>query len=232
MVFLIDVPRIEHPADRASNTLTAFGEELSYFLEAQGVEQSMIRSLQNYDFAETSRYGFVHTMAGYHLDPSVWQRTGYCGLGRTIKALGLDSVDDVDLDYVCSSLGNLKRDLLAALYGACKGDSGLREYTARTGKSGKTKAAASSEGDHPNLSKIRVYYPSRDTVHRSRGGTNVSCNLSSLLGEDVKAIYADVRRSLPVQFACSRSTGIRVRSHGRSCGTARMCAQACCCIAR
>lgn len=180
MVFLIDLPRIEDPASRATNTLTAFGEELSYFLEAQGVEQNMIRSLRNFDFSETSRYGFVHTIPGSHLDPSAWQRTGYCGLGRMIKTLGLDSADDVDLDYVCSSLGNLKRDLLAALYGACKGDSGMREYTAR-GKSGKNKGTASSEGDHTNLSRIRVYFPSRDTVNRCRGGINVSCNVGRLM---------------------------------------------------
>lgn len=227
MVFLIDLPRLEDPADRETNTLTTFGEELSYFLEAQGVEQNMIRSLRNYDFSETSRYGFVHTIAGCHLDPSAWSRTGYCGLGRTVKALGLDSTDDVDVDYVCSSLGNVKRDLLAALYGACKGDSGMREYTNRTGKSGRTKGAVLPEGDHTNLSRIRVYYPSRHTVSRSRGGTNVSCNLCCWLGEDVKTNADDARRSLPAQFAYSRDTGTRARSRKKFCGTARMCARVC-----
>lgn len=62
MVFLIDLPRIEDPAKQATNTLTPFGAELQYFLKAQGVDEKMIASLHRYDFSETSRYGFLHTM--------------------------------------------------------------------------------------------------------------------------------------------------------------------------
>lgn len=62
MVFLIDLPRIEDPAKRTTNTLTPFGTELQFFLKAQGVDDKMVGSLQNYDFSETSRYGFLHTM--------------------------------------------------------------------------------------------------------------------------------------------------------------------------
>lgn len=59
MVFLIDLPRIE---ESATNILTPFGIELQFFLKAQGVDEKMITSLQRYDFSETSRYGFLHTM--------------------------------------------------------------------------------------------------------------------------------------------------------------------------
>lgn len=222
MVFLIDLPRIEDPADRATNTLSSFGEELSYFLEAQGVEEKMVRSLRNYNFSETSRYGFVHTIAGYHLEPSVWQRTGYCGLGRTIKALGLDTAEDVELDYICSSIGSLKCDLLAALYGACQGDSGMREYQARTGKTAKNKAATSSADNQPKLSRIRVYYPSSDTVNRSRGGTNVRPGAGRLLDEDSPA---KASHSQPARSAYSQSTGTRAHFREKFYGIARMCAR-------
>lgn len=121
MVFLIDLPRIEDAVKRSVNVLTPFGEDLSYFLTAQGVDEKMIQSLRNYDFSETLRYGFVHTIAGSHPDPDVWQRTGYSGLGRAIKALGLATDEDVEMDYVCSSIGAVKKDLLTALYHACKG---------------------------------------------------------------------------------------------------------------
>lgn len=123
MVFLIDLPRIEDSEKRRIHILTPFGEDLSYFLTAQGVDDKMIQSLRNYDFAETSRYGFVHTIAGSHPNPDVWQRTGHCGLGRAIKALGLATDEEVELDYVCSSIGAVKHDLLTALYNACKGQS-------------------------------------------------------------------------------------------------------------
>lgn len=123
MVFLIDLPRIEDATKRKTNVVTPFGEDLSYFLAAQGVDDKMIQSLRNYDFGETRRYGFVHTIAGSHPDSDAWQRTGYCGLGRAIKALGLATQDDVELDYVCSSIGAVNQDLLTALYNACKGQS-------------------------------------------------------------------------------------------------------------
>lgn len=70
----------------------------------------------------------------------------------------------------CSAIGAVKRDLLQALYNACQGDSGLKEYEARTGK-GKSKDT-SSQSDVLD-ERIRVYFPSSDTVAQSRGGTDV-----------------------------------------------------------
>lgn len=78
MLFLIDLPLIQDPANQqaARHTLTPFGEELCFFLQAQGVDDKMINSLRKYDFSETSRYGFIHTIAGSHTESDLWQRTG------------------------------------------------------------------------------------------------------------------------------------------------------------
>lgn len=173
-MFLIDLPRLSDPARQAANSLTPFGEELSYFLQAQGVEKKMIQSLRNYDFSQTEQLGFVHTIPGSHVNPAAWQRTGYCGLGSTIKSLHLDTASDIHLDYVCSSIGAVNATFLAALYGACQGDSGLKEYESRAAKPRRAKGTASSESDPAAFSRIRVYYPSRETVIRSRGGADVS----------------------------------------------------------
>ena len=62
MVYLIDLPKIEDPDCPARNKLTAFGEDLCYFLRAQGLDETLVSSLAKYDFAETARYGFVHSM--------------------------------------------------------------------------------------------------------------------------------------------------------------------------
>ena len=62
MVFLIDLPRIEDGNKRAANQLTGFGEDLCYFLRAQGLDESLVASLRGFDFSETKRMGFVHTM--------------------------------------------------------------------------------------------------------------------------------------------------------------------------
>lgn len=175
MVFLIDLPRLDDPAKVASNGLTPFGLDLCYFLKAQGLDGKLIESLRKYDFAATARYGFVHTIAGSHVGEE-WNRTGYCGLGRTVKGMDLDANHSVEIDYVCSSIGSINYGLLTALYNACQGDSGTKEYDQRTAKSAKGKT---NKGADPPLelvetlkAQFRVYFPSADTVRRSLGGEN------------------------------------------------------------
>lgn len=64
MVFIIDLPRFENAEQREAQAqrLTPFAEDLFYFLTAQGLDEKLVSSLQNYDFSETKRYGFVHSM--------------------------------------------------------------------------------------------------------------------------------------------------------------------------
>ncbi len=62
MVFIIDLPKFQTAEERDAQKLTPFGEELFYFLRAQGLDEKLLASLHNYDFAETERYQFVHTM--------------------------------------------------------------------------------------------------------------------------------------------------------------------------
>lgn len=55
------------------------------------------------------------------------------------------------------------------------GDSGLKEYDARTTISKKSKDVTSAEDPHaPLKTQVRVYFPSQSTVRQSRGGRNVS----------------------------------------------------------
>ncbi|KAK1835229.1 hypothetical protein QBC39DRAFT_388923 [Podospora conica] len=172
MVFIIDLPRFESAEQREAQTLTPFAEEILYFLRMQTLDEKLLKSLRNYDFSETSRYGFVHSMAGSYSSAEAWKRTGYCGLGRAVVSLGLQSRDPLQLDYVCASIGAVKYDLLRALYYACQGDSGLKEYESRsTGRKGKDIAKADDDTDVLNKN-IRVYFPSLETVNRSKRGKN------------------------------------------------------------
>jgi hypothetical protein len=59
MLFLIDLPQLQ---GEASFQPTLFSTELFYFLRAMGLEDNIVSSLEKYDFTETKRYGFVHTM--------------------------------------------------------------------------------------------------------------------------------------------------------------------------
>lgn len=60
-VFLIDLPR--RPDRKIAEELeTAFGQSLKGFLEAQEISQNVIEGLRKFDFSETKRLAFVHSM--------------------------------------------------------------------------------------------------------------------------------------------------------------------------
>lgn len=63
-VFLIDLPHLESSTTSrpTSNTSTLFKDELFFFLRAQGLEESLVKSLDKYDFSATAPYGFIHSM--------------------------------------------------------------------------------------------------------------------------------------------------------------------------
>ncbi|KAH8879396.1 phospholipase D/nuclease [Thozetella sp. PMI_491] len=173
MVFLIDLPKIEDAEQRAASKLTAFGEDLCYFLSAQGLDEKLIGSLGNYDFSETSGYAFVHSIAGSHQSEDAWRRIGYCGLGRAVQGLGLGTRGPVQIDFVCSSVGSANEGLVTALYNACQGDSGLKEYQYRAAKpKARNLAGGADSGWEEIQDRFRVYFPSRATVVQSKGGTN------------------------------------------------------------
>ncbi|KAK4114100.1 phospholipase D/nuclease [Canariomyces notabilis] len=171
MVFIIDLPKFETAEERDAQKLTPFGEELCYFLLAQGMDEKLVSSLGNYDFSETNRYGFVHTIAGSHISEDAWRRTGYCGLGQAVSALGVGSSSPIEMDYVCASLGAVNESLLRGLYYACQaGDCGLKEYDARTAGRKSKDANLADHAVVPVLDHMRVYFPSRETIMRSKGG--------------------------------------------------------------
>ncbi|KAI0115828.1 tyrosyl-DNA phosphodiesterase-domain-containing protein [Nemania sp. FL0031] len=166
MVFLIDLPLTKQPG----NQLNMFGQELAYFLKAAGLDESLISSLSKYDFSETDQYRFIHTIGQSHAGEE-WKRTGYCGLGRAVKSLGLATTSEIELDFVVASLGSVNSDLISAIYNAAQGDDGLKEYEKRVAGSGKRKAAPKAELSCDS-SNFRIYFPSHETVTKSRGGKN------------------------------------------------------------
>ncbi|KAI0166227.1 phospholipase D/nuclease [Xylariaceae sp. FL1272] len=167
MLFLIDLPRTDEPKLGAERSL--FGQDLCFFLRASDLGDSLIESLSKYDFSAADRYRFVHTIGTSHTGED-WRRTGYCGLGRAVQSLGLTATD-VELDYIVTSLGAINEDLVTALYNAAKGDDGLKEYEKRTSRGAKKKGMKGNEVG-PTQDNFRIYFPSQETVIRSRGGKN------------------------------------------------------------
>jgi Tyrosyl-DNA phosphodiesterase len=176
-VFMIDLPR---RADRQSvgpEELTSFGKELRSFCKAMGLAEDLLQSMGNFDFSATEKIAFVHTIGGEHRSTDSWRHTGYPGLGRAVRGLGLQSESPVSVDFVTSSIGALTIDFLQMLYLACKGDDGMIEYHRRTKpKSRSGKASSDADEKHATIDRaairegFNIYFPSEKTVQQSRGG--------------------------------------------------------------
>ncbi|KAI4115255.1 MAG: hypothetical protein LQ345_004116 [Seirophora villosa] len=183
MAFLIDLPRLPTPQPTSQRKMTDFGNDLIHFLQAMGLEKSIIESLYHFDFSATRDLAFVHTIGGAHTgDDEPWRRTGYCGLGRAISRLGLALNDEqaLAIDYVTSSVGSLNTDFLSTLYLAAQGDDGTKEYQSRNATLSKQakdystqvkRRADAQERLHKQIDQgFRIYFPSEDTVEASKGG--------------------------------------------------------------
>ncbi|KAL4999081.1 tyrosyl-DNA phosphodiesterase-domain-containing protein [Aspergillus recurvatus] len=173
-VFLIDLPKKDAST---SGDSTSFYKDLVHFLKASVLHGSIIAKLENFDFSKTAQFAFVHTIGGSHWGDS-WRHTGYCGLGRSLSSLGLRANKPMNLDFVTSSLGSINADFMKSIYLAAQGDSGLTELTLRTAKTFPAKSLADPRRLIPASTadewkdRIRVYFPSEDTILKSRGGPN------------------------------------------------------------
>ena len=175
-VFLVDLPRLPEGKRTKWKDMTGFGRELIYFLDAMGLQKEIMQSLYAFDFSATSGLTFVHTIGGAHTGEA-WQRTGYCGLGRAIKEMGLATDLELDIDYIASSIGAVNREFLMALYLAVQGNDGMKEYTLRYGAANASVRAQGqvttslTPGFLESLDKrFRIFFPSEDTVISSKGG--------------------------------------------------------------
>lgn len=169
--FLIDLPRLSEGTSVEPDQLTEFGKELLNFVRAMGLHEKVVNSILKFDFSQTSHLAFVHSIGGSHSGTD-WKRIGYCGLAGAIRQLGLHTEEALTLQYVTASLGNINDSLIKAIYLAAKGDNGLTEYQWRTDKKSKSKVQSSAEKKVSDELKdgFQIYFPTRDTVSKSRGG--------------------------------------------------------------
>jgi len=114
--------------------------------------------------------------------------TGYCGLAKAVKSLGLHTESRIEVDFVvsshllngvfwyvpkrvqASSIGSLKESFLERIYMAAQGSG-----SDHMGKPARQKPMA---GTHQNIlenlkSHFRIYFPTHETVAQSKGGTGV-----------------------------------------------------------
>ena len=200
-VFLIDLPRLPEGQTTSSENMTFFGQELIYFIKAMGLDSNTIESIHKFDFSATKDFAFVHTIGGAHRsqievadpnDASVepWQRTGYCGLSRSVNMLGLESRKEVKVDYITSSVGCVEPRSWANSASQSQALT-LQTLTSTVSRSlnndflGTLSSAACgspSTMDRPTAanatliaqirSNFRIYFPTHDTIAASAGGPN------------------------------------------------------------
>ncbi|KAF2670234.1 phospholipase D/nuclease [Microthyrium microscopicum] len=159
-VFLIDLPRLAGDAQTEAD-LTPFGKELIYFATKCNMPESVTKALLKFNFAATSDIALVHSVGGFSFGSDM-RRTGLNSLAISIHQLGLvpPKNTSIELHYATASLGALNDNYLTALHNAASGV--LADSSTRA----KTKA------DKGIREFVCVYFPTRQTVAASIGGTD------------------------------------------------------------
>ncbi|KAI7224927.1 phospholipase D/nuclease [Hortaea werneckii] len=169
-VFLIDLPRLPDGKKTQRESLTHFAQELLYFVQRQGLDEDVRNGILNFDFAATEHLAFVHSVGGisYHDDA---RRTGFLGLGNSVRHLGLQT-DCLELDFAASSIGSLNDAQLQNLYSAAKG----LDATSPSSLSQPRPNPFQNPSTNPSLSSsflrknFRIYFPTHETVTSSSAG--------------------------------------------------------------
>ncbi|KAK9326317.1 tyrosyl-DNA phosphodiesterase-domain-containing protein [Lipomyces orientalis] len=160
IMYIHDFP-LREKRHSAGAEIGRFAKELIYFVEAQGMFPDIVDRLRTEVlWQNTDNVRFVHSIGGEHREESRIWRTGYPGLSKAVKELGGDGRTEAQIDYVVSSMGSITPVLVEAI------------YKAATGKqlSISTSPRSSESSFAPIKSRIRVYFPTHDTVATSKGG--------------------------------------------------------------
>jgi len=175
-VWLIDLPRLSGNAASKVEDLTDFGKELMYFVGKQGLPQDAIEGILNFDFAATKDMAFVHTVGGMLYGDEA-ERTGLPGLAQAVRQHNLTTTD-LDIDFAASSMGSLKDEFLKNVHAAAKGENMVERAEAATSKAKSSffQAKKAEPNDHSIRDKVRLYFPTHDTVTSSTaGGAGTIC---------------------------------------------------------
>ncbi|KAI8942948.1 hypothetical protein NX059_000987 [Plenodomus lindquistii] len=151
-VFLIDLPRLGHGMSADKSKLTEFGREFVYFLEQQKTPQNVIDGVLKFDFSQTAHLAFVHSIGGPQPTEDA-HPTGLLGLAHSIRSLRLGNLAKLEIDYATSSLGAVNDSFLH------------RVHLAAQGMDPNASVVPANVRD-----KIRIFFPTKETVEQSIGG--------------------------------------------------------------
>ncbi|KAF2863232.1 phospholipase D/nuclease [Piedraia hortae CBS 480.64] len=166
-VFIIDLPR--RGENESKLAPTEFQKELFYFLQKQEVPEDVRQGVSNFNFSATKNMAFVHTVGGSNYRDS-GARTGYPGLCRAVRHLGLKT-SDLQIDFAASSIGSLKDPYLRALHAGARGEDVF--------------VTPATDDSIPIRERVRIYFPTHETVKASTAGGAGSLCISRKWWEDI-----------------------------------------------
>lgn len=169
-IFLVDLPRLSpNPPQPNDTKKIPFRSSLEHFLEAQNFPADVLAGLNNFDFSATQDMHFIHSIPGTYNGNDEVVSTGLPFMAEDIRimtGMSVGPVPQVEIDYATSSLGAMDNDQAAALEVALMGESphhGLEK-----------KHKISTSGGDSNKEAIRIIFPSKNTVQRSKGGEDAA----------------------------------------------------------
>ena len=179
LVFLIDLPYLSETVRKYPTAggqtakgmitddgpYTKFFEAVHVFCTLMNIKSALLEQLCRCDFSATKDMAFVfgagRNLSGLHYSLAS-PYAGLSGLACQVARLGLSNSNDIQVDVVASSIGNLTFDFVSALYSACQGSqANAPELLEKSKKSSKDDAQT----------HMRIYFPSHNIVRASRGGT-------------------------------------------------------------
>lgn len=176
-VFMLDLPRLPEGSNAEVEDLTSFAKELLYFLEKQDLDKDIRSGVLNFDFSATVGMAFVHTVGGAHYGENA-ERTGLPGLARAVREHGLQTGDNLEIDFVASSIGSLNDDYLRSVHAAARGEdmfaraaqTSARDKAAFFKPQKSSALSKSTTSGNGIRQKLRIYFPTHETVTSSTAG--------------------------------------------------------------
>lgn len=178
-VFIIDLPRLPKDASQKIEDLTFFGQELMFFVEMQGLDRDVREGVLGFDFSATEEMAFIHTVGGMNYERNGADRTGLLGLSRAVRHLNLATdPNELEIDFAASSIGQLNDSQLQDLHSAAAGQDLIAQAAEAKWKAASNffakkssfNSSASSSSKRDIKDKLRVYFPTRETVQASTAG--------------------------------------------------------------
>ena len=198
-VFMIDLPRLPDGGKSEASELTPFAKEMLYYLEKQGLDEDVRSGVLKFDFSATQHMMFVHTAGGIYYGEEA-ERTGLLGLARAVRKLNLQTDHNLEMDFAASSIGSLNDEYLRSFHAAARGEDLISRAKAASSKAKADffkSSAKKAPSEGANIQdRLRIYFPTKDTVTSSIAGAAGTICLSRKWYESAtfpKSCFRDYR---------------------------------------